>query len=62
MNMQPLSELRPDTTGIWDALDIELERCGWKERARHYERMCVALAAHDTEAFEAAKQAFWSAK
>ena len=21
MNMQPLSELRPDTTGIWDALD-----------------------------------------
>ena len=58
MNMQPLSELRPDTTGIWDALDIELERLAWQ--SRHFDRMCDAAIAHDVPAFDKARDAFWN--
>ena len=41
------------------ALDLELERCGWKDRERHFDDACQAALRNDQPAFSRAINAFW---
>jgi hypothetical protein len=40
------------------ALDLELQRCGWTERVRHYESAIEAVRRDDCEAFRKHMDAF----
>lgn len=49
-----------EAVSFGDLLDAELERCGWNERSRLFDKMIEATLARDDAAFETAKQAFWN--
>jgi hypothetical protein len=40
------------------ALDLELERCGWKARSRAWDEACRATLANDGPAFRKAMDEF----